>query len=257
MSALLAVAGWWWAPGLMQLLGADEAVIALATPYATLMFLILPVTVTIYILSAILQGTGDTRTPALCLLMVNLLYFSLAISLIYGSRYWPMMGIRGAAVGAGLAESVGVTFLLWRCRSLLRRPAHVRWDLLRSAWQIGAPASGERVVQQAGILLYTKLVIGYGTVAYAAHQVGLSIEALSFLPGYGFAVAAAAMVGQSIGAGKYQRAKMENWEANRQAALMMATMGLVFFFFPTACSAPSRTILSFCRSARRFSRSSP
>ena len=117
-------------------------------------------------------------------------------------------------------------------RSMSIPPSRIRWDLLRSAWQIGAPASGERVVQQAGILLYTKLVIGYGTVAYAAHQVGLSIESLSFLPGYGFAVAAASMVGHSIGAGKYQRAKMENWEANRQAALMMATMGLVFFFFP-------------------------
>lgn len=96
----------------------------------------------------------------------------------------------------------------------------------------GGACVRERVLQQVGVLLYTKLVIAYGTAAYAAHQVGLSIESLSFLPGYGFAVAAASMVGQSIGAGKYQRAKMENWEANRQAAVMMSAMGVVFFFFP-------------------------
>jgi Na+-driven multidrug efflux pump len=42
------------------------------------------------------------------------------------------------------------------------------------------------------------------------------------------------MVGQSIGAGKYRRAKRQNWEANRLAALVMAAMGVVFFFFPYA-----------------------
>jgi putative MATE family efflux protein len=92
--------------------------------------------------------------------------------------------------------------------------------------------SGERIVQQAGILAYTKIVLLYGTVAYAAHQVGLSIESLSFLPGYGFAIAAATMVGQSIGAGKYTRAKLENLEANRLAIVIMSIMGIVFFFFP-------------------------
>ncbi len=229
-----ALLGWMSAPMLMSLLGADPDVIRLAGSYVRFMFVILPVTVTIHILSSILQGTGDTKAPALCLLMVNVLYVALAYSLIYGTAEWPAMGIQGAAVGAGVAESVGAGFLLWRCRRVLRRPTRVHWDLLKSAWLVGAPASGERVVQQAGILLYTKLVIGYGTVAYAAHQVGLSIEALSFLPGYGFAIAAASMVGQSIGARKFQRAKMENWEANRQAALMMAGMGLVFFFFPYA-----------------------
>ena len=107
-------------------------------------------------------------------------------------------------------------------------------DLVRTIWHIGAPVSGERIVQQAGILVYTKIVLIYGTVSYAAHQVGLSIESLSFLPGYGFAIAAATMVGQSIGAGKYQRAKIENWEANRMATFVMSGMGLVFFFFPYA-----------------------
>lgn len=83
-------------------------------------------------------------------------------------------------------------------------------------------------------MLYTKIVLIYGTVSYAAHQVGLSIESFSFLPGYGFAIAAATMVGQSIGAGKYVRAKLENWEANRLAVAGMAAMGIVFFFFPYA-----------------------
>jgi putative MATE family efflux protein len=216
----------------MQLLGAESTVIALALPYSTVIFLVIPFTVLIQVLSSILQGTGDTRTPMYGMIIVNLLHILIAYPLIYG--YWgaPAMGLKGAAIAVGLAEATGTAFLLFHCYPILKPSAALRFDLIRSIWEVGSHVSGERIVQQAGILIYTKLVLLYGTVSYAAHQVGLSIEALSFLPGYGFAIAAATMVGQSIGAGKYTRAKLENWEANRLASLIMACMGIVFFFFP-------------------------
>jgi len=218
----------------MELLGAEPTLIALALPYSTLIFLVIPFTVFIQILSSILQGTGDTKTPMYAMIAVNLLHIAIAYPLIYGRWGLPAVGVKGAAVAVGIAEAAGTFYLFMRCRPLLRKSKRLRFDLIRTIWHVGAPVSGERIVQQAGILLYAKIVLLYGTVSYAAHQVGLSIESLSFLPGYGFAIAAATMVGQSIGAGKYTRAKLENWEANRMATIIMSAMGLVFFFFPYA-----------------------
>jgi len=54
------------------------------------------------------------------------------------------------------------------------------------------------------------------------------------MPGYGIAVAAATMVGQNLGAGKPDHARISAYEANRLAVVLMAIMGLVFFFFPYA-----------------------
>jgi len=216
----------------MQQLGAESAVIALALPYSTLIFLVIPCTVLIQVLSSILQGTGDTKTPMYGLIGVNLLHVFLAYPLIYGQWGAPALGLKGAAIAVGFAEATGMLYLLLRCRPILKDSSSLRLDLIRSIWEVGASVSGERIVQQAGIFIYTKLVLLYGTVAYAAHQVGLSIESFSFLPGYGLAIAAATMVGQSIGAGKYTRAKLENWEANRLAIVIMAGMGILFFFFP-------------------------
>ncbi len=216
----------------MQLLGAEGNVIELALPYSTLIFLVIPFTVLLQVLSSILQGTGDTKTPMYAMIVVNLLHIAVAYPLIYGRWGLPALGVKGAAVAVGLAEAVGTGYLFMRCVPLLHRSEHLRFDYVNTIWQVGAPVSGERIMQQAGILVYTKIVLLYGTVSYAAHQVGLSIESLSFLPGYGFAIAAATMVGQSIGAGKYQRAKLENLEANRLAAIIMSVMGFVFFFFP-------------------------
>ena len=219
---------------IMQLLGAQPEVIGLALPYSNLIFLVIPFTVLLAVLSSILQGTGDTKTPMYAMIMVNVLHIAIAYPLIYGQWGLPAFGVKGAAVAVGIAEATGSVYLLLRCRTILKPSKRLRWDMLRTIWQVGAPVSGERIVQQAGILLYTKIVLIYGTVSYAAHQVGLSIESLSFLPGYGFAIAAATMVGQSIGAGKYTRAKLENWEANRLATFIMSAMGIVFFFFPYA-----------------------
>ncbi len=181
-----------------------------------------------------LQGTGDTRTPMYAMIGVNLLHIALAYPLVYGRWGLPTLGLMGAAIAVGLAEMTGALYLLIRCRPILKPSLRFRIDLIRSMWQVGASVSGERIVQQAGVFVYTKLVLLYGTVAYAAHQVGLSIESFSFLPGYGFAIAAATMVGQSIGAGKYARAKLENWEANRIAMALMACMGFIFYVFPEA-----------------------
>ena len=219
---------------IMQLLGAQPEVIGLALPYSNLIFMVIPFTVLLAVLSSILQGTGDTKTPMYAMIMVNVLHIAIAYPLIYGQWGLPAFGVKGAAVAVGIAEATGSVYLLLRCRTILKPSKRLRWDMLRTIWQVGAPVSGERIVQQAGILLYTKIVLIYGTVSYAAHQVGLSIESLSFLPGYGFAIAAATMVGQSIGAGKYTRAKLENWEANRLATFIMSAMGIVFFFFPYA-----------------------
>ncbi len=232
VSLLLAVIGMAINRFAMQQLGAEQSVIELAIPYSTLIFLVIPFTVLIQVLSSILQGTGDTRTPMYAMIVVNLLHILIAYPLIYGRWGAPALGLKGAAIAVGLAEATGAAYLLLRCHPIMKSSMTLRLDLIRSIWDVGAPVSGERIVQQAGILIYTKLVLLYGTISYAAHQVGLSIESLSFLPGYGFAIAAATMVGQSIGAGKYTRAKLENWEANRLAILIMASMGVVFFFFP-------------------------
>jgi putative MATE family efflux protein len=233
-AVLLILVGWIGNRPLMFALGVAEDVLAVAGPYLDIVFLLFPITILLQLQVAILHGTGDTRTPMVAMIGVNLFFIIVAYPLIYGVWGLPALGINGAAWSVGLAEMVGNAALFVRSRALFSDCASLRKDLLQSMWEVGMPVFVERSFHHAGSLLFAKVILLYGTVAYAAHQVGLSIEAFSFMPGYGFAVAAATMVGQSIGAGKYSRAKLENWETNRQAAIVMAGMGLLFFFFPYA-----------------------
>lgn len=214
-------------------LGADPSVAALADGYIRIIFAVFTFTALVNILCNILYGVGDTQSPLVAVVITNILHVLIAYPLIYGSWGAPSLGINGAAIAIGLSEAAGAFYLLGvlHRRGMLRKGA---WDasLFREVVRIGLPVLGDRLLQQTGQTIYLKLIMLYGTAAYAAHQVGLAIESLSFMPGYGLSIAVTTAVGQSLGARQPHRANLMNWEANRFAVMLMAGMGVLFFFFP-------------------------
>ncbi len=233
---LITVLGLSFSGPVASLLGADAGVRALLRDYTSIIFSFIFFTIAINVLSGIMQGTGDTRTPLYATVIVNILHVVAAYPLIYGHLGFPKLGVEGAAIAIAISESIGAGYLF--IRSLRKRFIIVSKDLeLRYTammYKLGYPIFIDRLLQNTGALLFAKVVLLYGTTVYAAHQVGLAVEAFSFMPGYGIAVAAATMVGQHLGAGKPEHARISAYEANRFAVVLMAGMGLVFFFFPYA-----------------------
>lgn len=222
-------------------LGATPEMQELMRGYLIIIFSLFAFTFLVDQLIATMHGAGDTRTPMIAITIVNALHVLIAYPLIYGHWGAPALGVNGAALAIGVSEAVGSVYLYMKARAAgyltpLWASAHPSdrrtTTLFRHLLRVGLPITIDRLLQQTAQLAYAKIILGYGAVIYAAHQVGLSIEALSFMPGNGFAVAAATAVGQSIGAQKLAKAKIETWEANRLAVLLMAGMGVVFFCFP-------------------------
>jgi putative MATE family efflux protein len=219
-----------------SLLGADQSVQEILTDYTTIIFTFILFTISINVLAGIMHGTGDTKTPLYATLIVNILHVAVAYPLIYGRWGFPAMGVKGAAIAVAASECLGAAFLL--ARSLHKRyitiSRSLNWKFTVMIYKLGYPIFIDRLLQNAGSMVFAKVILLYGTPVYAAHQVGLAIEAFSFMPGYGIAVAAATMVGQNLGAGRPDRARISAYEANRLAVVLMAAMGLLFFFFPYA-----------------------
>lgn len=235
-AVVLTFLGLTFSSGLASLLGADAEVRSLLSDYTTILYSFIIFSIGINVLSGIMQGTADTRTPLYATLMINILHVAVAYPLIYGYLGMPKMGVKGAAIAIAVSECLGSLFLL--VRSL-----HKRYIVFSSNFEVkyttmmvklGYPIFIERLLQNMGSLAFAKVILLYGTAVYAAHQSGLAIESFSFMPGYGIAVAAATMVGQKLGAGQPDHARLSAYEANRLAIALMAVMGIVFFFFPYA-----------------------
>jgi len=215
------------------IMGAGPDVMAYADEYIRLIFIYFGFTAGLNILSGIMHGRGETRIPMTAILLVNVLHVVIAWPLIYGKFGFPELGVIGAAYAINISEAIGFFYLLFRIIKLgaikFSKPDFHLWKRI---WQVGYPVALERMAQQSGQLLYSKFILGYGTVAFAAHQVGIAIESLSFMPGAGMGIAAATLMGQSLGARKYRQARAGHGEAMRLALLVMGVMAAVFMLVP-------------------------
>ncbi len=183
--------------------------------------------------NAALRGAGDTRTPLYVMLGVNVLNIVISSALLLGLGPLPELGVIGPAVGSAVALAAGGVFVVGvlargRGELRLRRGGwQPDWAAVKRVLNVGLPAGGEQLALRGGMVIFTRLISGLGTTAYAAHQVALSAQNLSFMPGFGFSVAATTMVGQSLGAKDIDRARRAVREALRVAVWSMTAVGLL------------------------------
>jgi putative MATE family efflux protein len=188
---------------------------------------------------ACLVGAGDTRTSLCVLGGVAVLNVPLAWLFFRGVGPWPGLGFPGIAVGTALSQALGglcVLGVLLHGRAGLRlKPALLlpRFDLLRRLLRVSVPAALDHLSMQVGYLWFLSIVNGLGDTAAAAHGIGLTWEALGFQSGGAFGTAAVTVVGQSLGAGRPERAMRGGWVAFGLGAGLMSFMGLLFFTLAT------------------------
>jgi len=237
MGVLASIAGLLLAEPAILLLGANADVLPRGVTFLRIASSTFAPAALLFIGTAALRGAGDTRTPLYVMLSVNIVNIAFSWLLINGNLGAPTLGVAGSAIGAAVARGGGglvLIALLLRGRSGLKLSLDLRpaWDVLWRVVRIGAPSGGEQLVFQGALLIFVRFVTSLGTAAYAAHNVVLNIESLSFLPGMGYAIAASTLVGQRLGANQPGEAEASTYEALRQGGLMMTVLGAIMILLP-------------------------
>ena len=186
---------------------------------------------------ASLRGAGDTRTPLMIMIVVNLVNVAISYVLIGGAAGIAPMGVEGAAIGAATARTIGglitlVLLLRGRAGLWLKFQFEFQRDMIMRIVRVGWPFAGEQMVFQSALILFIGMINQLGTAAYAAHNLVIRIESLAFLPGWGYGIAASALVGQALGAKSPDEANAATYEALKQTSLMMVVLGGLMALFP-------------------------
>ena len=226
VSVAVAAIGNLFAPGLLQLLGADDAVLELSLDYLrpNLSFSVFFYLSMLY--AAVLRGVGNTRLPFLVGIFSNALNVLFNYGLILGNLGLPQLGVEGAAIGTVLSQACGVVLLV----ALLKRGAVPGIDLklglkrLDAALSkrlavVGAPAALDMIVLNAGFASIVGMLGHMDAMAVAAHGIGIRIQSLAFVPGFGVSQATGAMVGNALGAGDPKGAR-----SIARAAMVLCTV---------------------------------
>jgi putative MATE family efflux protein len=240
LSLIVAILGSLFSTQLIRLLGAEPNVVAEGAKFLRIEALGTIFLVTMFISSGIMRGTGDTRTPMLVTLSINVINVIVSLPLIFGLGPFPHLGVVGAACGNLVARFIGATVLVyvaWRGRRGVNISGlqgwKPRWVLIKRLVDIGLPNMMESLFRSGGMTIFAAVIVSLGTTAYAAQQVANLFWQMTLFPGFGFSIAAMTLTGQSLGANRPERAALATWVATRGCTIWMATMGVVYFFAGT------------------------
>lgn len=235
--------------------GLAERPAQLAADYLRLFAVSVPAMLLLFVANACLRGAGDTKSPAVAMILVNLLNIVLSVTLTYGYLGMPTLGFRGIVLGTAIAYGLGAilqTGVLLSGRAAL----HIRLPRLRfhavemgRLLRIGLPAGGEQCLNWGVNFFLVHVVNQLGPLSSAAHFNTIRIESLSYTTGFAVGIATSTMVGQSLGMKNVERARRVARYGLYLGAGAMALMGLTFVIasgaYAAAMSAdPSVTLLT-------------
>jgi len=238
-SLFFAAVFYFFAPSLLTLMGGDTEVIKLGTGYLRVMTPGFVFMVLAFIVTAALRGAGETKTPMKVNILVNILNIVGNYLFIFGNFGFPRLGVNGAALATTLARSVGGIILLgltFSNYSVLKMKVKgffkFDFELTKRVLRIGIPTAMEESVRRLAQLIFVRVIASLGTTAFAAHQISLNAESISYMPGFGIAVAATTIVGQNLGAKNPVGAEKGTFEAWKIGSMIMGFMAIIFLIFP-------------------------
>lgn len=183
-----------------------------------------------FAVDAAFRASGDTRTPFLLLVTTVAAALVLDPVLILGLGPAPRLGIAGAAVATIATRAVAFVLgiaLLVRRRKI--RVGRIAFGTLAAISRVGLPTAVTGIVFAIVYVLLTRTTAEFGTPALAALGVGQRVESWTFMIGVGCGAAAAAIVGQNLGARQPQRAARAGWIATGFSTAICAVGALLEF----------------------------
>ena len=218
-SALLALLGVLLAAPLPRWLGGTPDINAEASGYFFIYALFLPAMQLSFFGGSMLQCSGNMKVPSFLNVLMCVLDVIFNFLLIFPSREITLfgsavslpgagMGVRGAALGTALAETITAALMLYFLLvkspelSIVRergsfRPTQI---CLKNAFGITGPMWVQNIIMRGAYIASTVIVAPLGAVAIAANSFAITAESFVYMPGYGMGDAATTLIGQSLGA---------------------------------------------------------
>ena len=184
---------------------------------------------------SMLKCSGNMKVPS----VLNIGMCVMDVVFNYLFIYIAELGVLGAALGTGLAELItaGLMFYFLLVRSsTLKLKGHPgsfkpKANVVSTAFKIGVPIGLQHLLMGGAQIVSTLIVAPLGTIAIAAHSLGITVESVCYMPGFGIAEAATTLVGQSFGAGKKALTRSFAWMSAALGITVMTLMGVLMWIF--------------------------
>lgn len=212
-ATFVGIFGYFATPYALRFMHVSESVYPYALSYTRIIFLGIPFAFTSFDFSFLLRAVGDTKTPMKLNLLTVAVNIALDPILIFGWFGFPEMGVTGAALATITANSIGSligAYLLFTGKvGVHLTPENLTPDLefYSKIFRIGLPSSIGQSANNFGFVILTRIIFGFGDVAYAAYIITTRLVNVLTSISRGISMGMGTMVAQNVGAEQYKRAK--------------------------------------------------
>lgn len=237
ISGVLGIIGAIFAPQLLALMGADAGVIATGSGYARMMLAGSSTAFLLFVVNAVFRGAGDPAVAMRILIVANSINIVMDPVLIFGLGPFPALGVTGAAVATTLGRGVGLLMAIWMLArgaghlAIKRAHLHVEPDTMWRIARLSGMGTFQVAIGSMSWIGLVRVISSYGATAMAGYTIAIRLLIFALMPAFGLGGAAATMVGQSLGAGKPERAEQAVWTAAKYDVVFLSSIGLVFLSF--------------------------
>jgi putative MATE family efflux protein len=233
---LLGGFGFFYAEEILRLMEAEEGVIKEGLGFTQWMFASNVIIMLLFIINGAFRGAGDSAIAMRVLLIANALNICLDPIFIFGLGPIPAFGVKGAAIatttGRGIAVLIQFYFLFISKNSslhLVLNQIKLEVSVVLNLLKISLGGIGQFLIESASWLVLIRFISELGTNAVAGYTIGFRIIGFTILPAWGLAQAAAALVGQNLGAKQPERAEKSVWRSSFYNAIYLLFISIVFF----------------------------
>ncbi|MCC1482397.1 MATE family efflux transporter [Roseibaca sp. Y0-43] len=212
----LGVAGIWGSPAMLALVSEPGAYRDAANAYMNVILLATAPFLLAFGGNGILSAQGDTESMKRAQIAAFFANLGLNPLFIYGiPGVVPGLGFNGIALATLVSQSGVMAYILWQVMRSEVMAGQRQWR--------PDPALGRQIAAQALPATFAMMILlvagffvqvflkGFGPQALAAYGVGLRIEQLILLPGFGLTNALLPIVAQNYGAGQHDRVRAAWW----------------------------------------------
>lgn len=237
ISVPFALMGIFFAPELLQLMGASDEIATELYSYTAIMMGGNVVIMLLFIINAVFRGAGDAAISMKVLWFANILNIILDPILIFGLGPIPALGITGAAIATTFSRGLGVLFQIYMLAGRSKRiEVHLQnikleMKVMSRLVRLSLGGIGQFLIATASWVGLVRIIAEFGSVALAGYTIAIRIIMFSLLPSWGMSNAAATLVGQNLGAKKPDRAEKSAWICGGINTVFLVLIGTGFYFF--------------------------
>ena len=210
---LVAIFGGTFTEPMLRALGTPADILPGATAYARIVLLAAPGLFLFLLVTSMLRGVGDTKTPLKTLLISTAVGLLVTPALILGWGGLPQMGVASGAYAAVASYLIALGWTAWYLRRkhhVLAPDAaflkHLRFDrtIAAKVLRIGLPTAVSMITISLSEIAVLFLVNTHGSQATAAYGAVNQIVSYVQFPAISIAITASILGAQAIGGGRGQ-----------------------------------------------------